>query len=39
MPLAPGDIMDEPKDLEENEEPNPQEEEAESDGGDVDADE
>jgi len=39
MPLAPDDIMEEPNDLFENEEPNPQEDEAESDGGDVDAEE
>jgi len=39
MPLAPDDIMDEPKDLEEQEEPNPIQEEAESDKGDVDEEE
>lgn len=38
-PLEPGDIMEEPKDLEEQEEPNPQQDEAESDHeGSVDAD-
>jgi len=36
MPLAPEDIMDEPADLEEHEEPNPIQDEAESDKEDVD---
>mmetsp|Transcript_91211 Transcript_91211/g.162446 ORF Transcript_91211/g.162446 Transcript_91211/m.162446 type:complete len:490 (+) Transcript_91211:51-1520(+) len=36
MPLAPDDIMDEPQDLEEQEEPNPIQDEAESDKGDED---
>jgi len=36
MPLAPDDIMDEPQDLEEQEEPNPQQDDVESDKGDVD---
>lgn len=35
-PLAPDDIMDEPADIEEQDEPNPQQDEAESDKGDVD---
>lgn len=35
-PLEPDAIMDEPKDLEEHEEPNPVQDEAESDKGDVD---
>jgi len=38
MPLAPGDIMEEPVDLEENEEPNPQDEDAQSDHASVDPD-
>lgn len=38
MPLVPDDIMDEPKDLEEQEEPNPIQDEADSDKGDVDDD-
>eukprot|EP00933_Yihiella_yeosuensis_P060438 TRINITY_DN631_c0_g3_i1.p1 TRINITY_DN631_c0_g3~~TRINITY_DN631_c0_g3_i1.p1 ORF type:complete len:493 (+),score=141.58 TRINITY_DN631_c0_g3_i1:123-1601(+) len=38
MPLAPDDICDEPADLEEQEEPNPIQDEAESDKGDVDED-
>jgi len=36
LPLEPDAIMDEPKDLEEHEEPNPVQDEAESDKGDVD---
>jgi len=39
MPLAPDDIMDEPQDLAEQEEPNPQQDEAESDKGDNDEEE
>lgn len=35
MPLVPGDIMDEPNDLEEHDEPNPIVEEAESDQGEM----
>mmetsp|Transcript_11274 Transcript_11274/g.25876 ORF Transcript_11274/g.25876 Transcript_11274/m.25876 type:complete len:491 (-) Transcript_11274:105-1577(-) len=39
MPLAPDDIMEEPQDLEEQDEPNPQEDDAVSDQGSVDAEE
>lgn len=35
-PLVPDDIMDEPHDLEEQEEPNPQQDDGGSDGGDFD---
>lgn len=38
LPLAPADIMDEPQDLVEQEEPNPIQDEAASDKGDVDED-
>ncbi|CAK9034482.1 unnamed protein product [Durusdinium trenchii] len=38
MPLAPEDIMDEPVDLEEHEEPNPIQDEAESDKGELEED-
>lgn len=38
LPLAPADIMDEPQDLVEQEEPNPIQDEAQSDKGDVDED-
>jgi len=39
LPLAPEDIMDEPADLEEQEEPNPVAQEDESDKGDIDEEE
>lgn len=39
FPLAPEDIMDEPMDLEEQEEPNPIQQEDESDKGDLDEEE
>ncbi|CAE7241564.1 unnamed protein product, partial [Symbiodinium necroappetens] len=39
MPLAPDDIMDEPTDFEEHDEPNPIQDEAESDKGEVDEEE
>jgi len=39
MPLAPDDIMDEPADFEEHDEPNPIQDEAESDKGEVDEEE
>ena len=38
MPLAPGDVMEEPLELEEHEEPNPIQDEAESDKEEVDVD-
>jgi len=38
-PLEPDEIMEEPNDLEEYEEPNPQDKDAESDQGDIDPDE
>lgn len=36
FPLVPGDIMDEPQDLEEQDEPNPGEDDVESNGEDID---
>lgn len=36
LPVAPADVMDEPKDLEENGEPNPEEDDGASDGAEAD---